>query len=119
MRSKNKFKLILGWAILVLLALTLPIGQPYSAGPTTYYDKIIHLFLFGVWAYLWVAWLNGISPKQPGNYIYAFFVSIFYAGIGEYLQLFLPQRTTSEMDFMAGAAGAGLFLIVHYAAAKK
>ena len=89
--------------ILVLLLWPMP---AYEAHGVSYYDKVVHVFLFGFLAFL----LSYTLRAVPGynwltRLLISSFFSIIYAGLGEYFQTLVPGRMSSELDFIAGVAG--------------
>ena len=81
----------------------------YEASGISYYDKIVHVFIFGCLAFL----LSYTLRAVPGynwllRLLVSSFFSIIYAGLGEYLQLYAPGRMASELDFIAGVGGVAI-----------
>ena len=99
------FNLIL-WGAFIFVLLLLPMKE----SPThvqTYYDKMVHFVLFGVFAYLISKYL--IVEKGKNFYqavSYAFLFSSFYAFSLEFLQKYVPGRTVDNFDLLAGVSGA-------------
>lgn len=71
-----------------------------------HFDKVIHFILFGVFAYLWDAYLaeQTIFSNKQDRFI-SIFITILVYGLGlEYLQLF-TGRQFSLWDLAADVAG--------------
>lgn len=115
-----KKHLLVIWSIFILILLIVPISPSVSAviEEITYSDKIVHFFMFGVFSFLLV-----YSYKDKYANIALYFISILlgavYAALGEFVQSFLPGRTSSQLDFYAGALGSLIFVIIYYVRRNK
>jgi VanZ family protein len=97
------------WTFLILLACTWP-GKDLPESPITFFDKIVHMGLFGGWTFLWLV----AQPKHTGRII---ILGLAYGIFLEFYQQWLPfDRSFDWWDIMADSAGvlAGYlsFLIV-------
>lgn len=115
----SRFYLLLCWALAVFMFLTMPLPD-YQGPDNSYYDKVIHAILFGILALLIVRvlvlfnklnWLLIISLSV--------LLSAVYSGLAEYLQAFIPGRTVSEKDFLAGMIGVFIASIIAYEKYQK
>jgi hypothetical protein len=108
------------WGVLILILISIPGNLLPQVPPFLSLfqpDKLVHLFLFTVYVYLWIYGL-----KKQDNYIIAKRNAVFLAilngvilgGGTEILQyFFIPGRLCSIYDFIANVAGCfvgwGLF----------
>lgn len=122
MRIIGRFYILIAWAYLIFVLLTAP--MPYYEGDTiTYYDKAVHAVLFGVFVFLAVRafiLIPGLTFKF--SFLISILLSVAYSGSGEYLQLFVPGRTVSELDFLGGVIGiliGAIFAFEKYNKRKK
>lgn len=103
---------ILAWLILCTILLTLP----GSSFPSENWmgdiglDKWIHIFLFGVMAFL-ACWTIFKSSKKPGKnrlyFIVAGLLCIAYGVIMEYVQkYYVPNRSFDVGDIIADSVGS-------------
>lgn len=111
-------KLLSLWSIIVFVVIATPLPPSETVGQLSYSDKIVHFVLFGVFAYL-----VAINIKEKFSLIktllVAFAVSGAYAYFAEIIQLVIPGRDYSLLDWAAGASGAVGFLIIFYARNRK
>ena len=112
-----RWYILIAWFLFVFVIISFPMPE-YEGEVVTLYDKVVHLFLFGIFAYLLVynIYPNKDILKISSKLILAscFIISVFYAGLAEYWQNFIPGRTVSEYDFFAGVIGVILFEIIAY-----
>lgn len=116
MKKIAKFYLLTAWAFFIIYLLTAPMPELQGMG-VTYYDKFIHAFMFGVLAYFVFAFFREFRIKASFLAAVSFTLAALYSAFGEFAQAFAPGRDASELDFLAGAAGALLatiFLYVRY-----
>ena len=111
---RNRIFLTLSWSVLILVLLLWPMPE-YEAYGVSYYDKIVHVFIFGFLAFLLSYTLRAVPRYnwQTRLFVSSFF-SIIYAGLGEYLQLYAPGRMAGELDFIAGVGGVIFAQIIIY-----
>ena len=119
MNFKKRIILFCLWAFLVLFLIAFPTPE-YEGVKITWYDKIIHIIMFGGFSYLLI---YSLAASRFKNFLlilfFGLFAGILYSGLGEYIQSFVPGRTVSEYDFYAGIAGSFLFTIIAYVKFKK
>ena len=87
-----------------------------TLGSFTQYDKAIHFGEFFVFTLL--LWLTLAQYKVKLNYVWTVFVAVFVALLSEWVQRFVPSRTSSLFDFLADVAGIGLALLLVYLVKK-
>jgi VanZ family protein len=119
MKKLGRLYLLLCWAFFILVLLTAPMktGLEYSF---TWYDKIAHALLFGILAYLLIYYLV-LFPRL--NFKIAILISIIlsviYSALTEYLQLYIPGRSMSELDLLAGVIGIFIAALAGYEKYEK
>jgi VanZ family protein len=109
-----KMILLIVWTVFVLLMIItpLPVGVANAAPDNS--DKVVHFFLFGVFAYLLAEVLVDSRISLKSAVFGSFITSLFYSVGCEIIQKFIPSRTMSITDFLAGAVGAAVLLIIFY-----
>ena len=106
--------LLICWTAVIFTLLTIPM-PPHNVYETTYLDKLVHAVLFGVFAYLIVFTLTKIKNLNfKAILLISLVFSASYSLAGEYIQTFIPSRTASELDFLAGCAGIIIVLFFSY-----
>jgi len=112
------------WSLSIFLFMILPISPDSTVdrigNDINYSDKVFHLILFGVFAFLLASTFQARNVKKVNIYIFGFLISSFYAGLSELMQLFTATRTASWGDFFSGVIGiAATFLIIYVRDRKK
>lgn len=84
-------------------------------------DKIVHIFLFGVWVYLAIRQNTPQYPHSAKRLIsIAFFAGIILAATTEILQeLVFVNRSGNIFDFFANVAGMVFGIILYLATHSK
>ncbi|RLC38953.1 hypothetical protein DRH27_00975 [Candidatus Falkowbacteria bacterium] len=121
MSKISRFYILLCWTVVILILISFPMPE-YEGTKITIYDKLVHAFLFGVFSYLIIYSLilfRSKNFKLSFIMLISFLAGAIYAGIGEYIQTFVPGRTVSEYDFLGGLAGILISLIVSYGIFKR
>lgn len=122
MRKIGQFYLLFCWTFVVFVALTMPGNSYGDVHVFTYYDKVVHIIMFGVFTFLLIKFLHGLISRNLNLVIIiSALTSILYSYGGEYIQNFVPGREVSIYDFLAGVIGAilgGLFYRVMIGPAK-
>jgi len=103
----------LGWALILLIASTLPKGNlpklPFwtdLASP----DKAAHALFYGVFAVL-LSWL--LRPMTKWAYLWAFVLATVYGASMEVLQAWMGQGRAFELaDMLANGLGALLAIVL-------
>lgn len=110
---KSKY-LLLFWAVFVFVLIAWPMPE-HNGNVITFYDKIVHAFLFGIFYFLLFIFLKEKNKfKNSQIYLFSFFSATVYSALGEFIQIYIPGRTASEYDFFAGLVGIFIFLIITY-----
>jgi len=71
------------------------------------FDKVIHMFLYLILAFLLSLSLNKSGIKRY-VFLLAFLISVFYGASDEFHQSFVPDRDVSLYDLLADTIGAFL-----------
>ncbi len=107
-----KIYLVACWSFFIFKLLTLPMPGGLDYG-SSYYDKTVHLFLFGMLSYLLFITAREFLEKQKWlALILGMGLSIIYAASLEYYQLFIPGRYPSSLDLVAASVGIVLAAII-------
>ena len=111
--EKKKLNLLYAvlWGIFILVLLTMPMKE-FETHEVTYYDKVVHFVLFGVFAFLLFRYILAETNKGFLSALkYAFLISSLYAFSLEIVQSYVPGRTVDEFDLLLGIAGAALAVL--------
>jgi epoxyqueuosine reductase len=104
------------WIASVLYLLWYPmISVPREISRITFYDKAAHLVFFGVMTYLFLA--TGLAWKKFKFKQLAFFTFttvVLINLLGEFVQAYIPGRTPSYLDFLAGLFGILIAIPITY-----
>jgi len=76
------------------------------------FDKIIHIFEFGVFAFLLLRLLMHLEIRNP--FLIAIVVTVIYGVLDEWHQSFVPGRMCSFWDILADTIGAVFVLKFKY-----
>jgi epoxyqueuosine reductase len=100
-----KIYLVAGWSFFIFSLLVMPLSAE-STAPIGF-DKIVHIFLFGMLGYLLIRLLGDeLNLRRYKNVIIANVIVLAYALFLEYLQQFVPGRNPAYADLLAGLAGS-------------
>ena len=113
MNFLGRLYLVFSWSLAIFILISAPMPE-YVGEKVTLYDKMVHVVLFGVLAYLIVYTLITKTTQLKLVFLVSFLLSVLYSGLSEYVQVFIPGRDVSEFDFMAGVLGIILALIYAY-----
>jgi VanZ family protein len=113
--KKFKRQLLIIWTTFVLI-LTLMPTPDIGGDKEMYYDKIAHVFLFGIFSYL--LFFN-IDRSIVKKIIYSIIAGIGFSLLIEFLQVFIPGRDASHLDFIAGLFGILIFTSLSYVKNKE
>jgi predicted adenine nucleotide alpha hydrolase (AANH) superfamily ATPase/VanZ family protein len=117
-----KVSLALVWAVFIFAILERPMSAVESdAKGFTVSDKFVHVFLFGF--LLWLV-LNAIKEWRGRISRFGYIISVAlvfgFAYLCEYLQRFVPTRTSSLTDLSFGALGIILSLFLYlYSSSRR
>ena len=118
MNNYLRYYLLINWLFFILIVTGFP-TLPYDGTVISWHDKIFHMLLFGVLAYLI---LYSLAPHKVAikiaTLIAIFFSALASAGV-EIMQRYVPGRTVSEYDFFAGLIGIAVFIIFYYVKREK
>jgi predicted adenine nucleotide alpha hydrolase (AANH) superfamily ATPase len=115
----TKILIALAWFLLVLRLVTMPMPYyPEAIEDITLADKLVHFILFGALFYFFAdAFLKKnffYPPAGRAGWRWAVYpslaFSIFFTFFTEYLQIYIPSRTSSLYDTVAGLAGIAFFI---------
>ena len=112
----QRFGPAIGWASLILIATSIPIPAPLASVSPSGADKLIHITLYGV-----LAWLTarGVEVWSIRNALVVFILVSAFAAIDEWHQSFIPGRFTSGADLVADILGAGVGVLAFQAAHRR
>lgn len=122
MKHLTRLYILFCWTFLVFVLLTMPMAPSTGGVSFTWYDKGLHAFLFGVMTYLCGDFLVLFRLNIRFVVLLSVIFSLIFSGAMEYLQLFVPGRSMSEYDFLAGAIGifiASIFIYERFGKSKK
>ncbi len=122
---KNLFLVFLYMAFVFVVSV---LPTPEGVDPFTGFDKVVHFAIYGLMAILWARVFaggrgivgNGFSGRV---FVIVLALAFFYGLFIELVQELTPSREASFYDALAnglgGAAGAGLYFLVHRFSKKK
>ena len=111
-------KILIFWTLVIFMAVAWPLPENTIVSQISYSDKIVHVILFGLFASLLCGAL--IKHNSVKHYYFVSWIGAAgYAAVAELIQVFIPGRTCSVYDFLAGSLGALVFLLVFYVYHKK
>ncbi len=103
------------WSLLVAKLLTSASPRIPDVASFAYDDKLVHMLLFGGLVFFLIEAIEAwFSPRYWQLVGLALSFSIAYAFLLEYLQNFIPGRTVSGFDTLAGVAGSVLAIVAIY-----
>lgn len=91
------------WSLVVFILLTVDTGSAESFPVIPNLDKIVHAFLFGILAFLWVFFLHHRGLKA---WIPIFLLATLYGAGMEFYQENFTSREFEWYDILADAVGA-------------
>jgi len=97
------------WIVFFLIATPLPV---YEGSIEKWYDKVAHFLFFGIFSFLLALVLYKTALKAWQIFIISAFSGITYAALCEFLQIYVPGRDVSDLDFVAGLAGSLVFALL-------
>jgi VanZ family protein len=110
------------WGIFILVA-TLTPGKSLPSTSLFRFDKLIHIFIFGTFAWLVLRayFLSGRLNNENKKHIYLFVgIATIVFGISiEGIQQFIPDRGADRYDIIANTFGIVLAQILFYLFHKK
>ena len=116
LKYKNKIILVI-WSLIILILTGFPLPE-YNGTVETYYDKIVHVFLFGIFSFL--VFVNLFKKyKKKKAVIISFLSGVAYSSFVEIMQNYVPGRDPNKLDLLAGVLGIILFLNIAVLKYKK
>jgi VanZ family protein len=119
MKFYLRLYIAISWAGLIFALTATPIKGNFRYGVNPY-DKLIHGFLFGVLSLLFALAIRERNNRSWTAIMISCIISFGYSALIEYIQFYIPGRTSSINDFLAG--GAGILLVmatIYYVWRKK
>lgn len=115
----SRFYITICWAGSTFILIAWPINT-YIGTKVTYYDKVFHLFLFGIFSWL-VAYtlIYFKNIKLAVAVIISLLSGVMYSALAECLQGVIDGRTVSQYDFIAGLSGSFIFSLIFYVKYRK
>jgi VanZ family protein len=99
-----RHKIFVGYVVLMVLAFLVPVPTVPLA-EANHVDKLVHFGVFLGFALL-------LYIDRASKVAWMLLISFAFAGGIELVQWFLPYRDADWWDFFAGAAGAGLGVLL-------
>ena len=111
-RFSGSWRSVAAWAVLILIATTVPLTDVMIRAPVSWFDKLVHGAL-----YLVLGWLVGLALCASGNRrfgagLLAVVALAVFALLDEVHQRWLPGRVPSVGDWSADILGATIGLAV-------
>ncbi|WP_317194926.1 VanZ family protein [Litoribacter ruber] len=119
---KNRLLLALAWTILLLIGLLTPGSSIPDVPKPPGADKLVHLGLFMVLAFLWSRVFNDRTDKRikKSKYIPNFLVVIVvFAILVEYIQRLVPGRSFDYWDILFNILGVTIGAVLFYYLHKR
>ena len=113
MRKKIKLIALSFWTLFVFFLIVAQLPEHHGTIEKMN-DKIAHFFLMGIFSGLLAFNLTETKLKKSMIFLISYTAGIFYSGLGEIIQLYVPGRDTSELDFLAGVIGSLFFSGIFY-----
>ncbi|MCX6796765.1 MAG: VanZ family protein [Candidatus Falkowbacteria bacterium] len=116
MLVKIKFKigLLVFWTIFIFILMIMPLPENVATAAPDNTDKAVHFLLFGIFAYLLASVLLTSRKRLKLAMVNSFIFSLLYSLGCEIIQNFIPYRSMSILDFLAGAGGIAVALLIFY-----
>lgn len=115
MKRYYKILIFIVWSLLILKLLATPGSEFSSVFDFPFDDKLIHALLFGVFMYLFMEAVEAYFAIHFSTLsIVGLAVTFGYTSSLEYLQNFIPDRTVSIYDTLAGIIGAVIATLIIY-----
>ena len=111
-----RLALAITWLIILAFAMLTPGEKFPEVDLFNLQDKVIHLAVFIVQAYLWCGIgvrSNDQSIRNPRVLLNFLLFGIVIGGLFEFAQLYIPNRSFDWMDLIVNAIGGILGLLVY------
>jgi len=113
MLKKIKIYALLFWTLFVFFLIAIPLPE-YNGTIEKLYDKVAHLFFFGIFSGLLALILADTRLKKYQIFFISFISGIAYSALCEIVQIYVPGRDVSDLDLIAGVIGAFIFSLFAY-----
>ena len=109
-RLSGSWRSVAAWAVLILIATTVPLTDVVIRAPVSWLDKLVHGVLYLVLGWLVGRELCASGRRGVGAGMLALVALAVFAGLDEWHQRWLPGRVVSVGDWSADMAGATIGL---------
>lgn len=111
-RFSGSWRPVAAWAVLILIATTVPLADVMVRAPVTWLDKLVHGALYLVFGWLVGLALCASGRRSVGAGLLAVAALAAFAALDEWHQKWLPGRVPNVGDWSADIAGATIGLVV-------
>jgi VanZ family protein len=111
-RLSGSWRPVAAWAVLILIATTVPLTDVVMRAPVSWLDKLVHGALYLVLGWLVGRELCASGRRSVGAGMLAVAALALFSLLDEWHQRWLPGRVASVGDWSADIAGATIGLIV-------
>ena len=87
-------------------------GHAWLVNLSPLVQNLLHVPAFAGLAWAWVWALEGWRVHRPGRLALAFLLTLIYAGLDEWRQSFVPERSASLLDLVLDLAGAAIGVLI-------
>jgi VanZ family protein len=108
---QRRHQIFMLYVLVMVLAFLVPVPT-MPVAEWKHLDKLVHFGVFGGFAMLF-------HLDRALKVIWTFLISCAFAGAIELVQWFLPYRDADWWDFVAGAAGAGVGVLLLLVTERK
>ncbi|MEQ8580312.1 MAG: VanZ family protein [Marinoscillum sp.] len=81
-------------------------------------DKVAHLGIFLIWSFL-VMWSFGRAHLRFKSFVWVLLGALVFGLMTEWIQRYIPYRSSDLMDFVFDAVGAAVGLFLAYFMKKE
>lgn len=106
----GSWRSVAAWAVLILVATTVPVTNLVVRAPALWLDKLVHGGLYLVLGWLVGAALCAMGRRGVGAWFIGLLALAAFALLDEAHQQWLPTRVASAGDWAADVAGATIGL---------
>ena len=106
----GSWRSVAAWAVLILVATTVPVTNLVVRAPALWLDKLVHGGLYLVLGWLVGAALCAMGRRGVGAWFFGLLALAAFALLDEAHQQWLPTRVASAGDWAADVAGATIGL---------
>lgn len=107
------------WAIVILVATSVPVTEMAHRLPVPWLDKAVHAALYGVLGWLVGTALSVSGRRNRWTFAVALVAIATFAGIDELHQRWLPGRVPMTSDWLADIIGAAIGLVAGMAILRR